>query len=92
MTFSCAGDLSGQLKNKKIERVVFAESKVTFVFANRFGFIANGFQVHIAADAVSSRRKFDYEIALERLRSNGAEITLRNPFYSKCSKFAERSV
>ena len=38
--------------------------------------LAQDFQVHLAADAVSSRRKFDYEIALRRMESNGAEVTL----------------
>jgi nicotinamidase-related amidase len=77
MSFSCAGDLSEQFKNEKIERVVLCgvESHVC-VLQTALDLIANGFQVHIAADAVSSRRKFDYEIALERMRSNGAEITL----------------
>jgi len=77
MNFSCAGDLFEQLRNEKIERVVLCgvESHVC-VLQTALDLIANGIQVHIAADAVSSRRKFDYEIALERMRSNGAEITL----------------
>lgn len=77
MNFSCAGELFGQLRNEKIERVVLCgvESHVC-VLQTALDLIANGFQIHIAADAVSSRRKFDYEIALERMRSSGAEITL----------------
>jgi len=79
MSFSCssAGNLFDELKNKGIERIVLCgvESHVC-VMQTCLDLLANGFQVQIAADAVSSRRKFDWEIALERMRSNGAEITL----------------
>jgi hypothetical protein len=37
--------------------------------------LANGFQVNVAADAVSSRRESDYKIALDRMSKLGAEIT-----------------
>jgi nicotinamidase-related amidase len=36
--------------------------------------LKNDYEVHIVADAVSSRRKFDKEIALERLKQSGAFI------------------
>ena len=79
MSFSCfgAGDLFEELKSKNILQVVVCgiESHVC-VMQTALDLISNGFQVQVAADAVSSRRKFDYEIALERMRSNGAEITL----------------
>lgn len=79
MSFSCfgAGNLFEELKNKNVQQVVVSgiESHVC-VMQTALDLIANDFQVQIAADAVSSRRKFDYEIALGRMRSNGAEITL----------------
>ncbi|MFA5804696.1 MAG: hydrolase [Melioribacteraceae bacterium] len=79
MSFSCfgAGNLFEELKNKNVQQVVVCgiESHVC-VMQTALDLIANDFQVQVAADAVSSRRKFDYEIALERMRSNGAEITL----------------
>jgi nicotinamidase-related amidase len=37
--------------------------------------LANGFQVNLMADAVSSRKKIDYETALARMRANGAEVS-----------------
>jgi isochorismate hydrolase len=37
--------------------------------------VVNNFQVDIAADAVSSRKEIDYNIALDRMRTLGAEIT-----------------
>jgi nicotinamidase-related amidase len=79
MSFSCfgAGSLFEELKSKNVKQVVVCgiESHVC-VIQTALDLHANGFQVHVAADAVSSRRKFDYETALERMRSNGAEISL----------------
>ena len=79
MSFSCAGagNLFDELKNKGIERVVLCgvEAHVC-VMQTSLDLIANGFQVHVAADAVSSRRKLDWEITIERMRSNGVEVTL----------------
>lgn len=37
--------------------------------------LAEGFHVHIVADAVSSSRSYDRQIALERLRNSGAFVT-----------------
>jgi nicotinamidase-related amidase len=37
--------------------------------------LAEGFSIYVAADAIGSRGKFDYEIALRRLESAGATIT-----------------
>ncbi|MCX6169003.1 MAG: hydrolase [Ignavibacteriales bacterium] len=79
MTFSCsgAGDLFEELKGKRIKQIVVCgiESHVC-VIQTVLDLLSEGFQVHVAADAVSSRRKFDYEIAIRRMESNGAEITL----------------
>ena len=79
MSFSCsgAGNLFGKLKSKGIEQLVLCgvESHVC-VIQTALDLLANGFQVQVAADAVSSRRKFDYEISLQRMRTNGAEVTL----------------
>lgn len=38
--------------------------------------LAEGYRVHVVADAVCSRRSMDHEVALERLRAAGAEITV----------------
>ncbi len=78
MSFSCigAGDLFNELKSKNISQIVVCgiESHVC-VQQTVLDLIANGFQVDLAADAVTSRRKFDFEIALNRMRANGAEVT-----------------
>lgn len=79
MSFSCSGapGLFDELKNKNIEQVILCgvESHVC-VMQTALDLLANDFQVHVAADAVSSRREFDFKIALNRMQSNGAEITL----------------
>jgi nicotinamidase-related amidase len=79
MSFSCSGapGLFEELKQREIEQIVLCgiESHVC-VMQTALDLLANDFQVHIASDAVSSRRKFDYDIALQRMNSNGAEITL----------------
>ena len=78
MSFSCsgAGDLFKSLIEKNISQVVVCgiETHVC-VLQTVFDLIANGFQVNVAADAVSSRKKIDYQIALERMRANKAEIS-----------------
>lgn len=78
MSFSCGGaeDLFDELKKKNIESVIVTgiESHVC-VLQTALDLIANGFKVHLAYDAVSSRRESDYNIAIERMRSNGVEIT-----------------
>ena len=78
MSFSCSGaeELFENLKKKNIKTVVVTgiESHVC-VLQTALDLMANGFSVQLAYDAVSSRRESDYKVALERMRSNGAEIT-----------------
>jgi nicotinamidase-related amidase len=78
MSFSCFGadDLFTRLKDNDISQVVIAgiESHVC-VQQTVLDLLANGFQVNVCADAVSSRKEIDYNTALERMRSHGAEIT-----------------
>lgn len=79
MTFSCIGsdNMFDDLKSREIGQVVVCgiESHVC-VLQTVLDLIANDFQVHVVSDAVSSRRKFDYEMALRRMKNNGAELTL----------------
>ncbi len=78
MTFSCsgAGELFKELINNNISQVIVCgiESHVC-VQQTVLDLISNGFQVDVAADAVTSRRKMDYDLALNRMQANGAEIT-----------------
>ncbi|MEP0862677.1 MAG: hydrolase [Ignavibacterium sp.] len=78
MSFSCFGaeELFNDLKSKKLHQIVVAgvESHVC-VQQTVLDLLANDFQVNVAADAVSSRKEFDFLIALDRMRTLGAEIT-----------------
>jgi nicotinamidase-related amidase len=78
MSFSCsrAGDLFDELHKKKLSQIVVCgvESHVC-VQQTVLDLIANDFQVDVSADAVSSRKEIDYNIALDRMRTLGAEIT-----------------
>jgi len=78
MSFSCFGaeDLFNELRSKKLHQIVVTgvESHVC-VQQTVLDLLANDFQVNVAADAVSSRKEFDFIIALERMRTLGAEIT-----------------
>lgn len=78
MTFSCfgAGNLFNMLKEKNISQVVVVgiEAHVC-VMQTILDLIANGFQVNVCADAVSSRKVIDYESALDRLRGYDVEVT-----------------
>jgi len=78
-TFSCYGakEFVDKLKENNITRVALCgiESHVC-VIQTALDLIANDFQVFIAADAVSSRKLFDFEMSLRRMGANGAEISL----------------
>lgn len=78
MFFSCigAGDLFERMKHKNIKQVIVCgvEAHVC-VQQTVLDLLANNFQVDVVADAISSRKKIDYEISLQRMRSEGAEIT-----------------
>lgn len=78
MSFSCFGaeNLFEQLKAKKIEQVIVCgiESHVC-VQQTVLDLLANAFQVNVPADAISSRKEMDYNIAVSRMQKHGAEIT-----------------
>jgi nicotinamidase-related amidase len=78
MTFSCSGakNLFDEFHKKKLSQIVISgvESHVC-VQQTVLDLIANDYQVNVAADAISSRKEIDYTIALDRMRTLGAEIT-----------------
>ncbi len=79
MTFSCAGaeNLFDELKKKSIIKVILVgiESHVC-ILQTALDLIVNGFEVFLPADAVTSRKKQDCEVALKRMEKHGVEITL----------------
>jgi isochorismate hydrolase len=78
MSFSCsgAGELFNEFKKKNLSQIVVCgiEAHVC-VQQTVLDLIENGFQVNLAADAVSSRKEIDYRTALERMRQHGTEVT-----------------
>lgn len=78
MTFSCCGseELMKGLHEKNIRQVILAgiETHVC-VLQTALDLMANDFQVHVAKDAISSRREFDHKTALQRLIQAGAIMT-----------------
>jgi len=79
ITFSCCGseELVNNLRENNITQIAVCgiESHVCVV-QTVLDLIANDFHVHVASDAVSSRKQFDYEMSLRRMGANGAEISL----------------
>jgi nicotinamidase-related amidase len=78
MSFSCFGaeNIFDEFHKKKLSQIVICgvESHVC-VQQTVLDLMANDYQINVAADAVSSRKEIDYNIALKRMRTLGAEIT-----------------
>ncbi len=78
MTFSCCGlpELVQNLKERPTRQVVVTgiETHVC-VLQTVLDLLAQGFQVHVPCDAVSSRKELDHETALQRMAQAGAVVT-----------------
>ncbi len=78
MDFSCCAalPLMEQLRAKKIKQVVVCgiETHVC-VMQTCLDLLAEGFQVHLVSDAISSRRKLDHEAAMDRMEQAGIILT-----------------
>ena len=79
MTFSCIGpeNLLAELQKNNIKKIILIgiEAHVC-VLQTALDLIANKFEVFLPADAVTSRKKQDCEVALKRMEKHGVEITL----------------
>jgi nicotinamidase-related amidase len=78
MTFSCCGSDAFVSKLRSLgRRTVIICGIETHVCINQttLDLVDDGYSVQIAADAVSSRRQYDWQIGLEKLRQAGAVIT-----------------
>ncbi len=78
MSFSCCGseELMRGMKGSGVQQIVLCgiETHVC-VSQTAHDLLASGLQVHVVADAVSSRRESDHSNALERMRAAGVIIT-----------------
>lgn len=77
-TFSCCGDNAMQsaltADDRKQIILVGIETHVC-VLQTALDLLVQGFQPVVAADAVGSRRVFDRDVALDRMRQSGATVT-----------------
>lgn len=77
ISFSCmlASSINDKLKAWQTKSLILAgvESHIC-VFKTALDALNNGYEVHIVADAVSSRREYDKEVALKRMRHAGAFV------------------
>lgn len=77
--FSCVPALgwgtAAELNDDRDQIVVAGMETHVCVLQTVLDLIANGFRVHVPADAVASRSEMDWQIALERMASSGATIT-----------------
>lgn len=77
--FSCCGEQSfvDALKNAGVKNVVLAGMEThVCVLQTALDLLNAGFGVHVAADAVCSRSKFNWHTALNLMSSAGAVITV----------------
>lgn len=78
LNFSCCAELPlmEQLRSKKIQQVVVCgiETHVC-ILQTSLDLLAEGFQVHLVCDAISSRRKLDHTTAIYRMSQAGVILT-----------------
>jgi nicotinamidase-related amidase len=78
MTFSCTGEPNyiEAFQNTGANQAVLCGMEThVCVQQTALDLLATGYQVHVAADAVRSRKKQDWAFALERMRQAGIVIT-----------------
>jgi len=78
MTFSCCGadELNSGLQAGSIRQVILTGIEChVCVQQTALDLLARDLQVHVPKDAVSSRKRLDYETALERMSKAGVVLT-----------------
>lgn len=78
LRFSCAEVLdwppAAERSDDRFQVVLCGIEAHVCVLQTAFDLLAAGYQVHIAADAVGSRRQLDWTVAMDRLSAAGATI------------------
>lgn len=75
--FSCIGSelVNEWLKEQGVKNIVIAGVEAHIcVLKTALEALDEGFKVHVVADAVSSRKEYSKQIALERMRQSGAFV------------------
>lgn len=78
VTFSCYGsnDFGFSLKSLGKKKVIICGIETHICVAQTvFDLIENEYKLFVAADAVGSRNRFDHDIAIERMKKEGAVIS-----------------
>ncbi|HID22318.1 MAG TPA: hydrolase [Planctomycetaceae bacterium] len=79
LRFSCAETLAwppaAEAPDGRHKVVVAGIESHVCVLQTALDLMAIGYRVYVPADAVASRKKFDWKMALERLRLSGAVVT-----------------
>lgn len=92
LTFSCCGieNLTGPFRSREVHKILVAgiETHVC-VQQTVYDLMAEGYRVFVPADAVGSRFKMDWQIALGRMDSAGATITTTEAALFECCETAE---
>ncbi len=93
--FSCAEVLNWQpaaLDPDGRDQIIVAGMEAhVCVLQTVFDLLAVGFRVYVPADAVASRKKLDWKIALDRMSNHGAEITTTESVLFECCEVAGTS-
>tara|TARA_B100001287_G_C22483781_1_gene435653 strand:- start:42 stop:602 length:561 start_codon:yes stop_codon:yes gene_type:complete len=77
MDFSIANnlELNNELSAKNIKQLIICGFETHIcILQSVLGFLKNNFKVYLVADSISSRKIIDHNIAVERMRSEGAII------------------
>ena len=93
MEFSLANikDFLKELKNKKITNLIVCGIETHICIQQTvLDFLQKGFEVIIVCDAVSSRNRFDHEIALQRMIQRGAIPATTESIIFELCKTADR--
>ena len=77
MDFSIANnlELNNELSSKNIKQLIICGFETHIcILQSVLGFLKNNFKVYLVADSISSRKIIDHDIAVERMRSEGATL------------------
>ena len=78
MDFSIANNqqLNNELSSKKIKQLIICGFETHICIQQSvLGFLKNNFKIYLAVDSMSSRKIIDHDIAVHRMRSEGAILT-----------------
>ena len=92
LCFSCAGTLAwgpaAEQADGRDQIVVAGIEAHVCVLQTALDLLAQGYRVHVPADAVASRHKLDWKIALRRMEASGATLTTAESVLFECCEAA----